>query len=186
LIATDQPPQAVFVLDSGRAKLSTAAREGKQIMLRIAESGEVLGLSSVISGNAYDITAKTLSPSVVRVLRRQDFLGFIEKFNETNRFILDALTRDYETALDCLRSLAWFSTATARLAHLLLQISGEADKMNAKAKLALTQEQMAQMTATTRETVTRLLLQLRRDRIISIRGSHLLVRDRAALERLAS
>jgi CRP-like cAMP-binding protein len=41
------------------------------------------------------------------------------------------------------------------------------------------------MTATTRETVTRLLAQLRRKRVISIRGSDLIIRDRKALERLA-
>jgi CRP-like cAMP-binding protein len=42
------------------------------------------------------------------------------------------------------------------------------------------------MTATTRETVTRLFSQLRRDHIISISGSDLVIRNRAALERLAS
>ena len=186
LIAADQPPQAVFVLYSGRAKLSTASRDGKQVMLRVAEAGEVLGLSSVISGTGYDITAKTLSTSVVRVLRREDFLAFLQNFTETSAFVLDALAREYQNALHCLRSLAWFPTATARVAQLLLQIAAEAESAERGAKLALTQEQIAQMTATTRETVTRLLAQLRRERIIALRGSNLVIRDRRALERLAS
>jgi CRP-like cAMP-binding protein len=41
------------------------------------------------------------------------------------------------------------------------------------------------MTATSRETVTRLFSQLKRDRIISIRGSDLIIRDRMALEKMA-
>lgn len=188
LISADQPCQAVFLLCSGRAKLSIASQDGKKVMLRVAVSGEVLGLSSVLSGRAYDMVAESLSPAMVRVMKRNDFLDFLRRFSDTNSHLLAALSNEYQSALQSLRSLAWFPTATARVAQLLLQVcaDGNGPHPEDRAKLLLTQEQIAQMTATSRETVTRLFSQLRRERVILIRGSDLIIRNRAALEKLAS
>ena len=187
VISEDQPCQAVFILHSGRAKLSTRSRDGKRVMLRIASAGEVLGLSSVIRGTGYDLTAETLARSVLRVTKREEFLEFLREHPETAACLMSALASEYHGALESLRSLAWFPTATARVAQLLLHICEVHDVSAAeqKAKLLLTQEQIAQMTATSRETVTRLFSQLKRERIISIRGSDLIIRDRSALERMA-
>jgi CRP/FNR family transcriptional regulator, cyclic AMP receptor protein len=188
LFAADSPCQAVFLLCAGRAKLSTAARDDKKVMLRVAIVGEILGLSSVLAGSHYEVSAETLSPATVRIMKRGDFAEFLREFPETSFPVLQALGQEYQVALQSLRSLAWFPTATARVAQLLLHISEEHCKASreAKVKLLLTQEQIAQMTATSRETVTRLLAQLRREHIISIRGSDLLIRNRAALEKMAS
>jgi CRP/FNR family transcriptional regulator len=58
-----QPPRGIFVLCTGRAKLSTTSAEGKSIILRIAEPGEVLGLTAAVSNTAYEATIETLEPS---------------------------------------------------------------------------------------------------------------------------
>jgi CRP/FNR family transcriptional regulator len=187
IFTADTPCHGVFLLCAGRAKLSTASRDSKKVMLRAAGAGEILGLSSVLAGSHYEVTAETLSPSIVRTMKREDFLRFLRTFPETSFPLLNALGQEYQVALQSLRSLAWFPTATARVAQLLLHISEEERRLErgGKVKLLLTQEQIAQMTATSRETVTRLLSQLRRERIISIRGSDLEIRNRAALERMA-
>jgi CRP/FNR family cyclic AMP-dependent transcriptional regulator len=188
IFTADSPCQGVFLLCTGRAKLSTGSRDSKKVMLRVAGAGEVLDLSSVLAGSRYEVTAETLSPATVRLSKREDFLRFLKSFPETSLPVLHALGQEYQVALQSLRSLAWFPTATARVAQLLLDISGEDRRVNreGKVKLLLTQEQIAQMTATSRETVTRLLGQLRRERIISIRGSDLVIRNRTALEQMAS
>jgi CRP/FNR family transcriptional regulator len=188
IFTADSPCHGVFLLCAGRAKLSTASRDDKKVMLQVAAAGEVLALSSVLAGSHYEVTAETLSPAVIRLMKREDFVEFLRKFPETSLRLLEALGHEYQIALHSLRSLAWFPTATARVAQLLLHICQDDDgrERQAKVKLLLTQEQIAQMTATTRETVTRLLSQLRRERIISIRGSDLVIRNRAALEQMAS
>src|SRR5688572_6532028 len=53
-----QPAKSVFILCSGRVKLSTYSEEGKAIILRIAEPGELLGLSAAISASIYEKTAQ--------------------------------------------------------------------------------------------------------------------------------
>jgi CRP/FNR family transcriptional regulator, cyclic AMP receptor protein len=187
IFTADSPCNGVFMLCAGRAKLSTASRDDKKVMLQVASAGEILGLSSVLAGSHYEVGAETLSPAVLRLMKRDDFLEFLHKFPETSFRLLEALGQEYTVALQSLRSLAWFPTATARVAQLLLHICEEDNGGNrqAKVKMLLTQEQIAQMTATSRETVTRLLGQLRRQRIIAIRGSDLVIRNRAALEQMA-
>jgi CRP/FNR family transcriptional regulator len=187
LISAQQSCQAIFVLCSGRVKVSTALRDGKKVMLRVAGAGEVLGLSSILAGKHYEITAETMAASVVRIIKREDFVKFLRDHAETNAFVLESLAREYENALDSLRSLAWFPTATARVAQLLLHMCEKPQNAQQapRAKMSLTQEQIAEMTATSRETVTRLFTQLRREQIISLRGSDLVIRDRPALEKLA-
>jgi CRP/FNR family transcriptional regulator len=188
LFSENEPCRGVFILCSGRAKLTAASRAGKTIMLRVAEAGEVLGMSSVLSGRTYEVTVEIVSAALVRFVKRDDFVQFLRAFPENSLHALRTLGQEYEKALDNLRTLAWLSTATARVAQLLLHLAsnGNQPKRGNGTRLLLTQEQIAQMTATTRETVTRLLVQLRKDRIITLRGSDLVIRDRAALERMAS
>src|SRR5690349_23289381 len=58
-----QSPRGVYVLCTGRAKLSTTSTEGKSIILRIAEPGEVLGLTAAVSSTPYEATVETMEPS---------------------------------------------------------------------------------------------------------------------------
>jgi CRP/FNR family transcriptional regulator, cyclic AMP receptor protein len=185
LFAEGHPCGGLFVLCAGKAKV-TASRAGKPLMLRTAAAGDVLGLTSAFTQTHYDVTAETLAPSTVRFVKKDDFLKLLRDSAEATNRVLHSLGVEYEQAFESLRNLGLLHTATARVAQLLLNISEDAKGAQAPAKLLLTQQQIAQMTATTRETVTRLLVQLRKERVIAIRGSNLIIRNRRALERLAS
>lgn len=71
LFVEGQMPRGAFVLCSGKAKLSTTSREGKVLILKVAEAGEVLGLSAAISGTAYELTAETTGPCQVNFVERE-------------------------------------------------------------------------------------------------------------------
>ncbi len=185
LFSEGQPCIGLFVLCAGKAKV-TAARVGKPLMLRTASAGDILGLSAVFTQTRYDVTVETLAPSTVRFIKKDDFMAFVRDSAEAASRVIHTLGVEYEQAFESLRNLGLLHTATARVAQLLLNISADSDGTQTPAKLLLTQQQIAQMTATTRETVTRLLVQLRKERVIAIRGSNLIIRNRRALERLAS
>src|SRR5947209_6965653 len=73
-----QAPRGIFVLCTGRAKLVTTSAEGKSIILRIAEPGEVLGLTAVVSNSPYEATVETLEPSQANFISQGDFVRFIQ------------------------------------------------------------------------------------------------------------
>jgi CRP/FNR family cyclic AMP-dependent transcriptional regulator len=58
-----QMPRGLFILCSGKVKLSTTSREGKVLILKMPEAGEALGLSAAISGQGYEMTAETATPA---------------------------------------------------------------------------------------------------------------------------
>src|SRR5204863_2677217 len=77
LFVEGQLPRGIFIICSGRAKLTTTSKEGKSIIIRIAEAGEVLGLSAAVSGKPYDVTAELLEPTQANFISRPDALDFL-------------------------------------------------------------------------------------------------------------
>jgi CRP/FNR family transcriptional regulator len=187
LFSEDQPCRGVFILCAGKVKISARSHDGRELMLRAAEAGETLGLSAAIAGTAYEVTATTMAPSTVRFVRRDEFLQFLSASPGTGLNAVQALSLEYIQAFEALRSIALLHTAAGRIAQLLLRMAASAPSEGTAGniRLLLTQEQIAQMTCTTRETVTRFFAQLKRAHVIALRGSNLMIVDRQALEKMA-
>jgi CRP/FNR family transcriptional regulator len=159
------------------------------MILRIAQTGEVLGLSAALANGEFEVTAEVLEPSCVRVLKSKDFAQMLRRYEETNAAAAKSLACDYKAALDDARMLALSSSAKSRLAILILRWSATNAKLpipSAFIKMTFTHDDLGAMTATSRETMTRALGQLQRDKIISVHGIALTVLNQSALEALAT
>ena len=99
------PPRAIFLLCSGRAKLSLASEGGKRLTLRTAGPGEVLGLSALLSGRPCEVTAEILENSQVAIVRRKDLLRFLREHREACLQVVQLLSQDVHTAYDRVRSV---------------------------------------------------------------------------------
>src|ERR1041385_7561822 len=62
LFIEGQQPRGVFVLCTGKVKLSTSSSEGKTLIIKISEGGDVLGLNASISNHPYEVTAEMIEP----------------------------------------------------------------------------------------------------------------------------
>jgi len=78
VLVEGQSPFGIFILCQGRAKLSTTSREGKTLILRIAEAGEVLGLHVVVTGKPHEFTVETMQPCQLDYVGREDMLRFLK------------------------------------------------------------------------------------------------------------
>ena len=189
LFVEGQAPRGLFVLCKGRVKLSICATDGKTLIVKIAEPGEVLGLSATISGKPYELTAETIDPCQVNFVKRDDFLRFLKDHSDACFKVAEQLSEKYNNACHEVRSLGLSHSAGEKLAKLLLEWSsrnGESAKQEPRLKLALTHEEIAQMIGTSRETVTRLFADLKRRQVIQSKGSTLLIRNKSALKLMAS
>jgi CRP/FNR family transcriptional regulator, cyclic AMP receptor protein len=179
---------SVHVLCSGRVKLSATSREGRTLILKIARAGEVLGLSAALANQPYEVTAETVEPCQVKTMRRQALLDFMDRTPDASMRAARTVAQEYKAAFSEVRRLALPATASGRVAGLLLDWSRDQAVPNTpqgRCMMTLTHEEIASMTATTRETVTRVLGQLKRDQFIQIRGAALTVLQPQELERLA-
>jgi CRP/FNR family cyclic AMP-dependent transcriptional regulator len=189
LFVEGQGPRGIFVLCKGRVKLSICSTDGKTLILKIAEPGEVLGLSATVSGKTYELTAETIDPCQVNFVKREDFLRFLKEHSDACFRVAEQLSDKYNTACREIRSLGLSHSAAEKLAKLLLEWSsksGESNKQEPRVRLSLTHEEIAQMIGTSRETVTRLFAELKKRQIVLSRGATLVIRNKAALRALAS
>ena len=189
LFVEGQMPRGAFVLCSGKAKLSTTSREGKVLILKIAEAGEVLGLSAVISGEPYELTAETAGPCQVNFVEREALLRLMEKNGELGLHTSQALSREFQSAYRDIHDLVLARSSAGKLARLLLSwtpIREQFDPPEIRIRASLTHEEMAQMIGSSRETVTRLLSDLKKKEFIRLDGTTLVIRNRTALEALAA
>lgn len=186
LFVEGQAPRGVYVICSGRVKLTTTSREGKTLILRIAQAGEVLGLHGTVSGKPYELTAETLQPCQLDFVKREDFLKFLQTHGDACLHAAQHLSQDCQSAYDMIRSLGLSHSVSEKLARLLLEWAsgGEETKEGIRIKIALTHEEIAQLIGTSRETVTRVLGEFREKEFAQLRGSTLLIRNKAALEKL--
>ena len=60
LFVEGQRPRGVYVLCQGRAKVSIASAQGKTLVLRIAQPGELLGVNATLTGQPFGATVETL------------------------------------------------------------------------------------------------------------------------------
>ena len=182
LFVEGQVPRGVYVLCSGKVKLSTTSREGKVLILRIAEAGEVLGL--------FEVTAETTEPCQVNFIDRVALIERIQKNGELGLRSSLALSREFQSAYRDIHDLVLARSSAGKLARLLLSWTAHkatsAESQEIRIRPTLTHEEMAQMIGSSRETVTRLIGDLRKRELIRLDGSTLVIQNRSALEALAS
>jgi CRP/FNR family cyclic AMP-dependent transcriptional regulator len=186
LFVEGQTPRGVFVLCSGTVKLSTTSKEGKVLILKQAEAGEVLGLSAAISGTNYEMTAETAVPCQLNFIGRQDLMTLLQKESEAGVHAALWLSREFQGAYRDIHDLVLARSSSGKLARLLLSCAPPAvlESREQRLRSAMTHEEMAQRIGSSRETVTRLLSDLKKKRLIRLEGATLVIRDRTGLEAL--
>jgi CRP/FNR family transcriptional regulator, cyclic AMP receptor protein len=187
LFVEQEAPRGVFVLCKGRVKLSITSSEGRTVILRMVQPGEVLGLHAVVSNQPYQATAETMEPCQVNFVRREDFLRFLSQYGEASLHAAQQLSGSYQVACEQIRSLGLTHSASQKLARFLLDSSegGQETKQGVQVRLAMTHDEIGQMIAASRETVTRTLGEFRHKQLVAIKGSLLTIPNRSALESLA-
>jgi CRP/FNR family transcriptional regulator len=186
LFVEGQMPRGAFVLCSGKIKITTTSKEGKVLILRVAEAGDVVGLSAVISGETYEIAAETLGPCLVNFVEREGLLRLIERSGELGLRSALALSREFQDAYRAVHELVLTRSSSGKLARLLLSWVGrDGVEREVRIQTPATHEEMAQRIGASRETLTRLLSELRKKELIRLDGSTLVITNRPALEALA-
>jgi CRP/FNR family transcriptional regulator, cyclic AMP receptor protein len=173
LFREGDPGSNVYVLCTGQVKLSCLSPAGKSMILKIAAPGDVLGLSAVIAGMPYEVTAESIEPIEVRCIPRPAFLGFLEHYGEASMHAAQSMQSEYRNAFVEARLLSLSSSAAGRLAHVLLEWAERAacGKPDLRFIMALTHEDLGNMANMSRETVTRLLGRFQKDQMLSVRGA---------------
>jgi CRP/FNR family cyclic AMP-dependent transcriptional regulator len=183
LFVEGQEPRGIFVICNGRVKLSASSAGGKSLILRMVEAGEVIGLPGTISGKPYEATAEAQEPIQANFIPRKPFLEFLRAHGEVALRIAEMLSDIYYATYREVRCLGLSGSVEEKLARFLLDFAAghASDKGQTRAALTLTHEEIAETIGSSRETVTRLFADFKRRGLVEVRGSTLVITDKARL-----
>jgi CRP/FNR family transcriptional regulator, cyclic AMP receptor protein len=187
LFIEGQQSRGVFVLCTGRVKLSTSSREGKTIITKISDPGDVLGLNAVVSNRPYEVTAEMMEPGQANFIPRESLVQFLRDNAEVGVKVAQQLSRNYYTAYEEIRTLGLTVSPSEKFAKLLLSWSTKSAPQSdgsTQVKLTLTHEEIAEIIGTTRETVSRLFSDFKKKQLLQMKGATMVLRSRMALEKI--
>ena len=178
---------SIYIVLEGEVKLSMNSSDGRRLILRIARKGEILGLSSTLSGKASEITAETLYPAKLAPISRRDFSNFLMRHPEVYQTVTEELSREYTLACEQLRTVGLSNSAPEKLARLLLEWSqnGKTTEAGTHFRFPLTHGEIGEFIGASRETVTRTLSIFKSRHLVDFHGSMLTIPSRSALESYA-
>lgn len=188
LFTQGEDARCLYLICSGYMKLTAGPGNDRQMIVRVAGPGSMLGLYAVLSHGLYEVSAESLTNAQLRPVERDRFQTFLRAHREAQMRAVQCICQEYRFALQDACRIALAETVAGRLGHLLLdlahQIGEQVTAGEFRFPLLLTHEEMASMTCTTRETVTRTLGQFRKDGWISIEDSLVTLRHPEQLETL--
>jgi len=154
---------AIFFLDSGRAKLTVVSKRGKEATVTMLAPGDFIGEESLAGGTeVHDATATAVTPCKALKLSRKEMILLLHEQHEfSDIFLKFVLLRGVRTREDLIDQL--FNNSEKRLARTLL-IMAEFGKPGDPETLIppVTQEELADMIGTTRSRVSKFMNNFRK------------------------
>jgi len=105
LFAEGRPSRGIYLLCSGRAKLTVCSESGKRLLVRIAGPGELLGLGAAISQTNYEVNCELMDPAHVAFIKRKDLVPWLRQYPEICMKIVQTLSKDLHSAYERVRNV---------------------------------------------------------------------------------
>jgi CRP/FNR family transcriptional regulator len=164
------------------AAITSAAAYPKGAILFV-EGQSPRGVFILCSGRV-KFTADVIESTQSNFIRREDFLHFLREHGEAALRVAQQLGETYHSAIAEMRTIGLSHSAAEKLARFLLDLSADhaEEKGEIRLTLTLTHEEIAQMIGSSRETVTRLFADFKKKEFLQVKGSTLILKNKAGLE----
>jgi CRP/FNR family transcriptional regulator, nitrogen oxide reductase regulator len=183
LFREDDPLDSLFLLASGRVKITQLTRSGKEVILRVDGSGEVLEFGG--GGTLHGVSAQALDPCRVFRWEVRTFAAITQRSPVIYRNITSVLAARLNALEDRFRDMAT-ERVPQRLARILIRFFEQHTPALQAVTIGLSCEELAQMVGTTQFTVSRLLCQWAAQGIIEPERKAILIENLRALMDLAA
>jgi CRP-like cAMP-binding protein len=153
------PASRLYLLVSGRVKISTISKSGQEMMLAILGPGDVIGEVAVLDRIERTATATTLEPCELLSISHYDVLAALGQSPESTLQLIAALTKRLRSATSLIEDLVFLDLPT-RLAKTLMTLArtfGHSTGRGLRIECPVTQQELANMVGTTRESINKVL-----------------------------
>lgn len=179
ILLEDEVGSALFVIASGKVKVSRTSTDGREVILTILSDSDFFGEMAILDGQTRSATVTATEDSELFLIQRTEFLGLLREYPEISISLLQELTQRLRSADVKIKALS-LKDAEGKVATVILQLADDIGKIRQGKveieKLPL-QQDLANMAGTSRETISRTIHSFAKKGLVEIDGSKLRIID---------
>lgn len=180
-------PAGIFYVIEGKVKKYKLDKDGKEHIIYVCNTGELLGYHAILSEDRYPDSAATLEESRIAFIPKEDFLETIQQSKILSTRLLKTLSHEFAVLANSLSMFAQKSVRE-RLA-LQLIVMREKYKVNFQpgmpVEINMSRDDLASLVGTVRENVVRVLSEFKEAGIVETKGRKIIVHDVNKLIKIA-
>ena len=166
----------MYIISEGQVKITKMSEDGREKILEILGPGNFHGEMALLDRAPRSASAKTITPCVLLALSRADFLGLLKQNHEVTLELIRVLARRLRETDEQIKGLL-FERVEGRTRRLLARLAkepvpGRDDRI---ATSPITHQQLADLVGTSRETITRVVKELKDEGWLEQEGKRYLV-----------
>ncbi|MCG9970796.1 Crp/Fnr family transcriptional regulator [Christiangramia crocea] len=178
-------PLGAYFVDSGQVKISMLGSLGKEKIVKIVTDSELLCFSDLFSHRRYSTSAQAMEETSLLFISKRDFWEVLNDRRDIFLSLLWRLSEQIKVVQETITDLA-YKPVRGRLADAILNLNNKIKGKDLEYQsISLTRADLAGYVGTVKETVNRLLSELREEKIISTSGSRIVIRDMDKLIRIS-
>ncbi|OCL26455.1 cAMP-binding protein [Orenia metallireducens] len=176
--------ESLYLVKSGKVKLIKMVESGEEQIINIVKAGDIFAEVVLFDDGNYPATAITMEATEVGIINGKDIEKLMYRIPEIALKILKVMSKRLRRAQQRIRNLGLKDT-TSRTASALVYLAQEhgiGDETKVEINLSLTQQELASLIGTSRETVSRTLNRFKDDGLVSVSRQKIIIRDLAGLK----
>jgi CRP/FNR family cyclic AMP-dependent transcriptional regulator len=180
-----QPADALYLVLRGRARLRDKDRDGRDVAVNFAAEGEAFGLDALAGLPRRVLSAMAAESSEFLAVETEPLRELLARDSALTRHLLRH-TAEVMAHMEERTKMLAFLDVPSRLAGTILWLAdryGQPGDRGVEVPYWFTHQEMADLIGSTRETVTTVLAEMKRDGLVDSRNHHFVVMDRGALTR---
>jgi CRP-like cAMP-binding protein len=181
-------PSGIFYIVEGKVKKYKLDPEGREHIIYVADTGELIGYHALLAGDRYPDSAAALEKTRIAFIPKEDFLAALQQSEELGKRLLKSLSHEYSVLVNGLALFA-HRPVRERLA-LQLVVLREKYKVNFQpgmpVEISLSRDDLAGLTGTVRENVVRVLREFKEKGILRTQGRKIIIDDVRQLIEIAN
>ena len=177
VVTQDEPGDALFIIAKGRMKVVLYGDNGREVILTLLKAGDFFGEMALLDDLPRSANVIALADSRVLVLKREGFAEHIRNSPTTALNVMAEISRRLRRADEIIGNLATLDVY-GRVAHIMIDLAkkdGEEVEGGILIRERPTQQDIASMIGTSRETVSRVLSEFQRRGFVEMRGREILL-----------
>jgi CRP-like cAMP-binding protein len=177
IVSRDEPGDSMFIILKGRVKVVIFGDSGREVILTLLKTGEFFGEMALLDDLPRSASVVAAEDSKVLVLTRDQFAEYVRRNPAIGLNVMAELSRRLRRADEIISNLALLDVYS-RVAHIMIDMAkrdGEECEEGILIRDRPTQQEIASMIGTSRETVSRVLSEFQRRGFVEMRGREILL-----------